>query len=693
MKKFFQDRLQAHMSTILRLAPWLLLITVFLLFQYFLFLNAKAGKKEAMTAIHITKDRGASIIHAFEATLFASRGFTDEEIHNLLSEQANRTDIHFIVLMDKEGNILNSNDSSIIGENVMPFLSHAKNLGEINGVILDIKIEKGKKIKTFLVEKQLFVMHYFKEKRNTTRNPSDFPHRKYNPLNQDEEQTNLEDRFLNNTSAEGVILQQHNPPHLPYNDSLEVLTYYDIENPQPFPHPTMFHPRRHFMEKNPLYMLIAFDMKEIENAQKQDNALGQIYTIGSFFLIILSVFSFFILRAYQRSYRFAQQSKDYILSLMHALPLGIIAIDHNNMIQTMNQEAEELTKSTEKNVKGQDILSLIPQLASSDLSSLKNKTITLYAHSENASTVEINTFPILDTQNKHNKPHGMGIILRDLQEIQKLQEEIHRQERLASVGRLAAGIAHEIRNPLGTIKGIARLFEEKALRSKENSISYSEDTKILEGKDTRNNEKYDNEVKLASIMTQEITRVDKVISDLLELSKPNTINPKDTNIKTLLEKAKNSVFSSAKNIEFFENIAGNCTHAFLDEDRMIQVFHNIFLNAIQAMDTSFCTSTPHKITVSIRRNDEQQKLLTQNKMNNFQSNIHTSTMEIRITDTGKGIAEEDIKNLFTPYYTSKAQGTGLGLVMVQKIVQAHNGTVRLESELGKGTSVIINLIP
>ncbi len=235
--------------------------------------------------------------------------------------------------------------------------------------------------------------------------------------------------------------------------------------------------------------------------------------------------------------------------------------------------------------------------------------------------------------------------MRDLKEIQKLQEELNRKDKLASVGQLAAGIAHEIRNPLSSIKGFARIFEENAKEGSE-------------------------EKALAQIMNQEICRVDKVISDLLEFSKPNTLVLNKVSLQKLIEQVEKSLMLQAKEhgIRFVNEIA--IQELTLDFDRMIQVFYNLLINSIEAMHK---ISDDNKKTITIKAWQEQNNAL------------------ITIQDKGQGIPQNKLSSLFTPYYTTKAKGTGLGLVIVQKIIEAHKGTVKAESEENAGTTFIITL--
>ena len=636
MNKLFKQNTLRKMPAALRFAPWILLLCAFSL-GVFILSESDSLEKETNTVTYLTKEKGASLIHSFEATLYSSIIWTNEEVENILIEQANRDDIHFLAIVDKDGIAVVASDSNLIGEKLLEVDKERVPSSLVNGKMKELVFPINKKMekkKVYLVNKQLFVATTSITRKNNQNNMM--------------RRHRYSSKMHNERNSHAVY--GHNSP----NSNSRMLTSDDA----------LWNIRKLLKQKKEFSMIAGFNTKDIEDAQIADDEKNTIQQISFLFLSFLAIFSFFILRAYQKSYAMTQEGRAYILSLMDALPLGIITLDQKNTILTMNQNSELITKHKEVESVGKNITELIPQLSNKTVdTNLKNMTITLHPINENPICVEVNTFPII----ANDENNGLGIILRDLREIQNLQEELHRQERLASIGKLAAGIAHEIRNPLGSIKGLARLFEESA-------------------------EKDSEDAKLATIMTQEVMRVDKVVSDLLELSKPNTISIQKVNLKQLIEKGKNTVLHQNKNnISFIENFCEQCEDVFLDEDRMIQVLQNLFLNAIQGMPKG---GEIHVESTYIQEENIIQDETSSNiNYTNIEQNerYHDNVLEITISDNGKGIAEKNIKNLFTPYYTDKADGTGLGLVMVQKIIQAHNGTVSIESKENVGTKITLRM--
>ncbi len=386
------------------------------------------------------------------------------------------------------------------------------------------------------------------------------------------------------------------------------------------------------------FLVVGFKTDEVLEAKLRDNKKTMLHVVAFSFLMLMSVLSFVLLKKYQKSYQLIEESKVYFDGLMKTIPLGIITLNKDNIIVTCNPVTEEMLGSSK--LIGKNICDYIPSVAYLNFDIPLVNAMVKTAHNPNNS-LELNSFIItIDNEKK-----GIGIILRDLREIRKLQEELNRKDKLASVGQLAAGIAHEIRNPLSTIKGFARIFEENA----------------KDGSDEKN---------LAEIMSQEICRVDKVINDLLELSRPNNLSKNIVSLQKVVEQVQNSLVLQAKenHVAFINEIEAQDIN--LDFDKMIQVFHNLYINAMEAMNKN-PEDRAKQITTKARQ--EQNKLI------------------ISIQDTGQGIPQNKISQLFTPYFTTKAKGTGLGLVIVQKIIEAHNGTIKVESKENAGTIFYITL--
>ena len=239
---------------------------------------------------------------------------------------------------------------------------------------------------------------------------------------------------------------------------------------------------------------------------------------------------------------------------------------------------------------------------------------------------------------------GHMILFRDLTEIQELKREVERTQRLASLGRLAAGIAHEIRNPLSSIKGFATYFRERYRDVPEDQ-------------------------KTAEIMVQEVERLNRVIGQLLEFARPMSVRKKPTSIQTVIQHSLKMIErdAQAKNINIRTKLSPEIQEVSIDPDRMNQVFLNLYLNGIEAMEDG------GTLSVDLYPDEDGRQI------------------KISVSDTGTGIDKEDLVHIFDPYFTTKQSGTGLGLAIVHKIIESHQGEVKVESEPGKGTIVTIIL--
>jgi two-component system sensor histidine kinase HydH len=212
------------------------------------------------------------------------------------------------------------------------------------------------------------------------------------------------------------------------------------------------------------------------------------------------------------------------------------------------------------------------------------------------------------------------------------------------VGRLAAGVSHEIRNPLSSIKGFATYFKERYHDIPENQ-------------------------QISNLMIQEVDRLNRVVGQLHEFARPITISKKSTNLITLLENSlkliERQTFEENINIQTrFDTDIGDVR---VDPDRINQVFLNLYLNAIESMKNG------GDLKVWLLKNEEK------------------NGIEIRIQDTGTGISQEDLTHIFDPYFTTKASGTGLGLAIVHNIIEAHGGEIKVDSLLEQGTIITLFL--
>jgi len=236
------------------------------------------------------------------------------------------------------------------------------------------------------------------------------------------------------------------------------------------------------------------------------------------------------------------------------------------------------------------------------------------------------------------------IVQRDITEIKKLEKKFYESQRLAAVGQLSAGIAHEVRNPLSSIKMSLQILRRRLQP---------------EG----------NDLKRFNIAEEEVEHLEKLVSDILIYARPDELDLRlsDLNefIRSSLKSAEKEIME--KNIKVHIDLSSDIQAFKFDNGKLRQALLNIYLNAVDAMSEEGSLSITTKTT-------------TENKM-----------AEIVVEDNGCGIDEKDFPYIFNPFFTKKSYGTGLGLTQVKKIIDLHQGTLEIFSQPGRGTRVVITL--
>lgn len=245
------------------------------------------------------------------------------------------------------------------------------------------------------------------------------------------------------------------------------------------------------------------------------------------------------------------------------------------------------------------------------------------------------------------------ILKRYDQQFKKQQKQIMKAEKLATRGQLAAGVAHEINNPLGGISNCLKLISTKINKPNPKPKDFKDSIKYL-----RTSE-------------QELNRCIKIIRNFLSFSKRPNLNPVVTNINNVISELIALIEPQAKaqNIMISKELKSDLPQLMVDAQQLHQALMNIILNSLGAM--------PQGGKLKVRSGYDQRD----------------EAVKIEITDTGYGIPEENLPHLFEPFFSSKPEGkgTGLGLSIVYEIIDEHNGSIELESEVGKGTTFIVKL--
>jgi len=236
---------------------------------------------------------------------------------------------------------------------------------------------------------------------------------------------------------------------------------------------------------------------------------------------------------------------------------------------------------------------------------------------------------------------GSTTIVRDVSSLLEMERRLREQDRLAAVGRLAAQVAHEIKNPLAGIRGACELM-------------------MVRLEEQRGHE-------IAEEVVRQIDRLNRTVEDLLLFARPMTARPQPTDMHELIDRVLAVLLEEpkARTMNVVRDYAPDMPLLDVDPEQMQQVMFNVLLNASQAMGYK------GTMTVGTRLDDTRATVL--------------------VSDSGPGIAEDAIDNIFEPFYTTRAQGTGLGLAIVKKIVQSHRGTIEATASSEGGAEFQIHL--
>ncbi|MFB3162694.1 ATP-binding protein [Neobacillus sp. 179-J 1A1 HS] len=247
-----------------------------------------------------------------------------------------------------------------------------------------------------------------------------------------------------------------------------------------------------------------------------------------------------------------------------------------------------------------------------------------------------------DYSTKRGIIDGMNLtVIIDVTEKAELQEQLRKSDRLNVIGELAAGIAHEIRNPMTALKGFIQLLEPTI--KAEHAMYYD-------------------------VITSELARIDSIINEFLILAKPQEIRFQENDIRQIMREIVDLLSAQAVlyNVQFHTLYEEQLPYVYCEPNQLKKVFINIIKNAIEVMPNG------GKITIAI-------------------NSIKDQLIQISIRDQGTGIPKDKIKKLGEPFYTTKEKGTGLGLMVSYRIIEEHNGSIEVESEEGIGTLFRIKL--
>ncbi|MDZ7339683.1 MAG: PAS domain S-box protein [candidate division KSB1 bacterium] len=360
--------------------------------------------------------------------------------------------------------------------------------------------------------------------------------------------------------------------------------------------------------------------------------------------------------------------KNFNESIIQSMQAGLITLDLQNRITSFNPAAEEILGYKAREVTGlpleavlpkEDCQKILPNVVAPG-HALLNRELIIPTKSGKPVHIGFSVAPRLDDKNQRV---GTIISFRDISEIKRLQAEMIKMDRLASLGVLASGIAHEIKNPLAGIKTMAQSLQEET--------------------DTD-----DHRREYLERIVRQVDRLDGLLRTFFSFARPQQPVRRKHRLEHIIQEVVALVGQKlrSKGIELITSYAEDLPAVFVDFDQIQQVFLNLLLNAIDAIEergTIQISARP--VWTTLRAVDRRRGMLP----TLLQESLF---VEVTVADTGCGIDCEHVSRIFDPFFTTKPEGTGLGLSIVYRIMSDHGGEISVESEKGKGSTFTL-LIP
>lgn len=395
-------------------------------------------------------------------------------------------------------------------------------------------------------------------------------------------------------------------------------------------------------KRQALVVYLGFNMGKIEQAAAQDARNTIVMTLVLLLVGSLAIVSLFLVQAYRLTQASLSRVKIFSETLIRNMPIGLVAVDEEGKIIGCNEKAREILKTVSFVAVGQNASEILPSKLKTMLAELPEKGGLLERDIDIVTSAgeKLKWEALAAGLADDGAASGKILLLRDVTRIRELENEVAQSRHLRSISSLAAGVAHEIRNPLSSIKGFAVYLKERLQADSEDK-------------------------KTAEVIVEEVERLNRVITQLIEFARPLELKKETTRLSDLIGRTIKLTEADARenNIDVIFNATGDEPPVGVDPDKIRQVFLNIFLNAMAAMKTG------GRMEITQAGDKEN--------------------VQVIIADNGTGIKETDLPRIYDPYFTSKPAGTGLGLAIIQKIMEAHGGKIKVESVAGKGTTVFL----
>jgi PAS domain S-box-containing protein len=382
-------------------------------------------------------------------------------------------------------------------------------------------------------------------------------------------------------------------------------------------------------------------------------ALNALWKVVAALLVLAAValLVFTTLHNYRSITQTFERVKSLMRNILESLPTGVLTLDAAGRVTALNDAAERLLGRGGA-ILGRPLgeeLQATPELGEWIRAGLdgprlpRDVDVSLSPDGERRVTLRLSASALRDDS---GRPDGLVVLIRDVTEVNRLEMQLRRADKLAALGTLAAGVAHEVKNPLHSLSLNLHLLNTELgapQPSKPDVAGYLE------------------------ILRSEIDRIHRIVENFLRFSRPSIPEMKPLDLNALVERALSLVaFEAADHRVTIETTFDPQLDSVPgDEGQLAQVVLNLVINALQAMPQGGVLS------VTTRREGDW--------------------AELGVADTGEGIPQELLTQVFDPYFTTRAGGVGLGLPIAHRIVEGHHGSVEVDSQPGKGTRMVVRL--
>ena len=335
-------------------------------------------------------------------------------------------------------------------------------------------------------------------------------------------------------------------------------------------------------------------------------------------------------------------------NIVHSISSGVFTTDENDRITSFNPAAQEATGYSFEQVQGcpwREVFNWHPSQLDDDRTQDVSANMRFDVECKRSDGNRLILGMTLSPLHERGEQKGLVGVFKDLTQIRDLEEEMRRKQWLASLGEMSAGMAHEIRNPLGALAGAMQMLR-KDLQADETSQ------------------------RLMEIAVREATRLDAIITEFLQYARPPALNLAECDLNKVLAETLDLVQHEARIRKGISIRAVPCAEALwaqVDQDQMKQVFWNLAVNAFDAM--------PHGGQLTISTGCRKVDI----------AGRKADVVEVSFHDAGEGIPKHNLDNIFLPFFTTKKRGSGLGLAAVHRIVDLHGGWIKVDSQEGQGT--------